>query len=175
MHSKMRFGTTKKSLQTMKRSASLIDLGCNSHWYDVFTLCDDWILKTCYKASEMLYTPTHVCQMSGCTRYRAEQNICMLTEPVSYKATLFTLWSGVLPVFAVSYYCRGEFQMVSCNVLLMFKVVCHHQYYLNYQVHKASSERVYYGGVPEIIQVAQHFFFESALLEFFAINQLFTW
>ena len=56
----------------------------------------------------MLYPPTRVCQTFGCTRYRAEQNICTLTEPVSYKATLFTLRSGGLPVFAVSYYCRGS-------------------------------------------------------------------
>ena len=53
----------------------------------------------------------------------------------------------------------------------MFNAVCHQRYYLNYQVQKSSSERVYYGGVPDIIQVAQHFFFESALLE----SQLFAW
>jgi regulation of enolase protein 1 (concanavalin A-like superfamily) len=35
--------------------------------------------------------------------------------------------------------------------------------------------RVYYGGVPQFIQVAQHFFMESALLEFFATAKVFGW
>ena len=123
----------------------------------------------------MLYPPTRVCQKYDCARYRVDSSVCTLSEPVSYKATLFTLQNGVLPVFATSYYCHGSIQLPFCNRLLMFNAVCHQRYYLNYRVQKSSSERVYYGGVPDIIQVAQHFFFESALLEFFAVSQLFAW
>ena len=123
----------------------------------------------------MLYPPTRVCLSFGCTSYRAENNICTLSEPVLYKATLFTLRQGSFPVFAISYCCHGGIPKPGCNVSLMITPVCHQRYHLNYRVHQASSERIYYDGVPEIIQVAQHFFFESALLEYFAISQLFAW
>lgn len=52
---------------------------------------------------------------------------------------------------------------------------CYIRYYHNYSVHKASSLRTYYGGVPDIIQVAEHFFIEAALLEFFVAGKVFGW
>ncbi|KAJ7708089.1 hypothetical protein B0H17DRAFT_971679, partial [Mycena rosella] len=82
-----------------------------------------------------------------------------LTDPLTHKATLYTLQSGVLPVYTSSVYCRS----------------CNRRYYHNYYVHKQSSLRTYYGGVPNVIQVAQHFFIESALLELFANGMVFGW
>ncbi|KAJ7118529.1 hypothetical protein C8R43DRAFT_1137271 [Mycena crocata] len=52
---------------------------------------------------------------------------------------------------------------------------CNRRYYHNYVVHKETSLRTYYGGVPDVVQVAQHFFIESALLELFTNNMVFGW
>ncbi|KAF7354501.1 hypothetical protein MVEN_01139400 [Mycena venus] len=57
----------------------------------------------------------------------------------------------------------------------MGSVVCHRRYHHNYYVHKESSLRTYYGGVPDVVQVAQHFFIESALLELFSNCMAFGW
>ncbi|KIM42532.1 hypothetical protein M413DRAFT_408395 [Hebeloma cylindrosporum] len=84
-----------------------------------------------------------------------------LTNPRTHKATLFTLRNGSLPVYTTSLYCRGP--------------GCNRRYYHNNFVHDASNTRVYYGGVPQFVQVAQHFFMESALLEFFATAKVFGW
>ncbi|KAJ7106902.1 hypothetical protein C8R44DRAFT_637688, partial [Mycena epipterygia] len=80
-------------------------------------------------------------------------------DPLHHKATLFTVQNGALPVYSSSLYCRK----------------CNRRYYHNYFVHKQSSLRTYYGGVPNVIQVAQHFFIESALLELFGNGMVFGW
>lgn len=56
-----------------------------------------------------------------------------------------------------------------------FYTGCNRRYYHNYYVHKQSSLRTYYGGVPHVIQVAQHFFMESPLLELFSNGMVFGW
>ncbi|KAH7927102.1 hypothetical protein BV22DRAFT_1103930 [Leucogyrophana mollusca] len=88
-----------------------------------------------------------------------DDHVSTLTDPVTHKATLFTLRDGAIPVHSTSTYCRK----------------CHHRYHHNYRVHKSSSERLYYGGVPRVIQAAQHFFLESSLLELFAVAKVFGW
>jgi hypothetical protein len=99
-----------------------------------------------------------------------------LTEPVSHKATLFTLRDGAIPIFTTSYYCHGTFRLVKLDFHdLTSPSDCHFRYYHNYRVHKATSKRMYYGSVPEYIQVAQHYFFEADLLEFFANAMVFGW
>ncbi|KAK7012469.1 hypothetical protein R3P38DRAFT_2790720 [Favolaschia claudopus] len=75
-----------------------------------------------------------------------------LKEPLSHKATMHTLRNGALPVYS-----------------------CHRRYYPNYHVRKSTSLRTYYGGVPRSIQVAQHFYIESPLLELFANGMVFGW
>ncbi|KAJ7104805.1 hypothetical protein C8R44DRAFT_639637, partial [Mycena epipterygia] len=80
-----------------------------------------------------------------------------LVEPLTYNATLLTLRHGALPIYTTSLYCRS----------------CNRRYHHNYYVHKQTSLRTYYGGVPDVVQVAQFFFIESALLEFFANNMVF--
>ncbi|KAJ7741865.1 hypothetical protein B0H16DRAFT_1323588 [Mycena metata] len=92
-------------------------------------------------------------------RPRSDKNLLTLTDPLTHAGTLFTLRQGALPVFTTSLYCR------SCNI----------RYYHNYHVHKQTSLRTYYGGVPDVVHVAQHFFIESALLELFANNMVFGW
>jgi hypothetical protein len=65
---------------------------------------------------------------------------------------------------------RRKYSMVNYSNL-----ECNRRYYHNYYVHKQSSLRIYYGGVPNVIQVAQHFFIESGLLELFANGTVFGW
>ncbi|KAJ7627805.1 hypothetical protein DFH06DRAFT_1272919 [Mycena polygramma] len=106
-----------------------------------------------------LYPPVRSCQHSGCRNHHEDGNILTLTDPLTYSSTLFTLRHGAIPIFTTSLYCRA----------------CNRRYYHNYHVHKQTSLRTYYGGVPDVIQVAQHFFIESALLELFANNMVFGW
>ncbi|KAJ7508142.1 hypothetical protein B0H11DRAFT_1704742 [Mycena galericulata] len=91
--------------------------------------------------------------------HQTYKNVLTLTDSLTYDATLFTLRHGALPISTTSLYCRA----------------CNRRYYHNYYVHKQSSLRTYYGGVPDVVQVAQHFFLESALLELFANNMTFGW
>ncbi|EDR00638.1 uncharacterized protein LACBIDRAFT_333942 [Laccaria bicolor S238N-H82] len=88
-----------------------------------------------------------------------DSDILTLGEPVTHQATLFTLTSGALPIYTTSLYCRK----------------CKRRYHHNYIVHNSSNTRTYYGDVPDVIQVAQHFFIESSLLEFFANTKVFGW
>ncbi|KAJ6494189.1 hypothetical protein C8R45DRAFT_927415 [Mycena sanguinolenta] len=91
--------------------------------------------------------------------HQTYKNKLTLGEPLVHSGTLFTLKYGALPIYTTSLYYRG----------------CHRRYYHNYYAHKQDSLRTYYGGVPAIVQVAQHFFIESALLELFANNMVFGW
>ncbi|KAJ7254456.1 hypothetical protein C8J57DRAFT_1035565, partial [Mycena rebaudengoi] len=104
-----------------------------------------------------LFPPVRVCQDPSCSKYCAHENIMTLSEPMTHKSTLHTLRNGALLVYTTSLYCRG----------------CHRRYCHNYFVHKTSSLGTYYGGVPQNIQVAQHFFVESPLLELFANGMVF--
>ncbi|KAJ7692857.1 hypothetical protein B0H17DRAFT_1132835 [Mycena rosella] len=92
-----------------------------------------------------IYPPVRVCSNPECTNHRNINDIMTLTDPLTHKATLYMLQSGVLPVYMSSFYCRS----------------CNRRYYHNYYVHKQSLLRTYYGGVPNVIQVAQHFFTET--------------
>jgi len=72
--------------------------------------------------------------------------------------------------------------MVGCESsvlvgLLMKITACHHRYHPshNYSVHKSSSRRTYYAGIPDIIQAVQHFVLESALIELFTNSKVFGW
>ncbi|KAF8512123.1 hypothetical protein JB92DRAFT_3173596 [Gautieria morchelliformis] len=82
-----------------------------------------------------------------------------LRQPSLYDATLFTKASGALPIFSHSLYCPN----------------CHIHYHPNFSVSKATSMRTYYHGVPDVVQVSQHHFFESALLELQATEMCFAW
>ncbi|KAJ7185334.1 hypothetical protein C8R46DRAFT_981891 [Mycena filopes] len=107
----------------------------------------------------LAYNDASLSHQTYCANHRDDENILTLVEPLTYKATLFTLQYGALPIYTTSLYCRS----------------CKTRYYHNYQVHKGTSIRTYYGGVPDVVQVAQHFFIESSLLELFANNMVFGW
>ncbi|KIK74931.1 hypothetical protein PAXRUDRAFT_174302 [Paxillus rubicundulus Ve08.2h10] len=106
-----------------------------------------------------LYPPTRVCLTTGCPNHRSCNNVATLSNPVAYKAVRYSLQYGVLPIHVTSTYCHR----------------CLHQYHHNYVVCKVDDARVYYGGVPEVIQVATHFFIDSQVLEMFATAKVFGW
>jgi len=54
-----------------------------------------------------LIPPTRVCHVFDCPNHRDNNDVATLGEPVTHKATLFTLHDGVLPVFTTSLYCHS--------------------------------------------------------------------
>ena len=58
--------------------------------------------------------------------------------------------------------------------LTMF-IECNRCYYLNYFVDKTSLQRVYYDGIPNIIEASPHAFIVTPLLEMFANAKMFGW
>lgn len=60
-----------------------------------------------------LFPPTRVCLRPECPNYRQNNDVMTLTEPTSYRATLFTLRDGALPVHTTSLYCHGKSTMPS--------------------------------------------------------------
>jgi hypothetical protein len=81
---------------------------CAWHWCVVvrdFSCCTDLN----YIGYHDLYPPTRVCQSLECTNYRVNDEVATLTDPLAYRASLFTLRDGALPVHSVSTYCRGTF------------------------------------------------------------------
>ncbi|KDQ05857.1 hypothetical protein BOTBODRAFT_60845 [Botryobasidium botryosum FD-172 SS1] len=101
-----------------------------------------------------IYPPYRACAVPSCILYGTR-----LTDHFKHKATLFTLAEGALPIYTHSLRCRG----------------CRTSYYHNYRVDNATSSRLYYDGVPDVIQVAMHYYIESTLLESFATYMLFAW
>ncbi|KAF4614627.1 hypothetical protein D9613_003186 [Agrocybe pediades] len=106
-----------------------------------------------------LYPPVRACQNVSCGNYRATDDIRTLGEPATYKASLFTLRSGALPVYSTSLYCSK----------------CNRRYHHNYFVHAKSDVQEYYAGVPNVIQASKHHFLDSALLEFITTSKVFGW
>ncbi|PPQ67448.1 hypothetical protein CVT26_007242 [Gymnopilus dilepis] len=131
------------------------------------------LLNECGRPFEIgyrhLYPPTRTCRKAGCRNQRDSDEVKTLSEPVTHKATLFTLREGALPVYS-TYSSTYALRMLTADA-----AGCHRRYYHNYSVHKQSSSREYYGGVPEVIQVSQHFFMESSLLELFAVGKNLGW
>lgn len=77
------------------------------HWVYLIKLTDS------ISAYRHIYPPTRVCNTVGCTGHRHSNNIKTLGELVTYKATLFTLREGSLPIYATSLYCRGKYLFIN--------------------------------------------------------------
>ncbi|KAJ7463097.1 hypothetical protein B0H11DRAFT_1923035 [Mycena galericulata] len=58
------------------------------------------------KAFRHIYPPLRVCMNTKCPNHRESDDIMTLTDPPTYKATLFTARNGALSVYASSLYCR---------------------------------------------------------------------
>lgn len=57
-----------------------------------------------------LFPPTRVCQTAGCIKGGSPENsgVKTLTNPLTYKASLYTMKEGVLPIYTTSLYCRSK-------------------------------------------------------------------
>lgn len=130
------------------------------------------------QAYQHLFPPSRVCLRPSCENHRTPDNadIMTLTHPTTHHATLFTLREGTLPIFTTSLYCRGTSGPLCCIFFLIISpTACHTRYHHNYWVHKESSSRHYYSGVPRYIQASMYYYLDSALLEFFATSNTFGW
>ncbi|KAJ7509683.1 hypothetical protein B0H11DRAFT_1702569, partial [Mycena galericulata] len=84
-----------------------------------------------------------------------------LTKRQEYRATLFTLHRGVLPITIASLYCQH----------------CHTTYHHNYRVRHASAadaKRDYYGGIPDLIMVSMHHVVERQLAVLWEVQMVFS-
>ncbi|KAF8576618.1 hypothetical protein K439DRAFT_1649253 [Ramaria rubella] len=71
---------------------------------------------------------------------------------------LFTKGEGTLPIFSHSTYCAK----------------CFTRYHPNFYVNKQASTCTYYEGIPDVIQVSQRYYLETALLELQANEMCFA-
>ncbi|KAK6984438.1 hypothetical protein R3P38DRAFT_3231659 [Favolaschia claudopus] len=99
-----------------------------------------------------LVPPVRVCQDSYCPNYRNSDDIMTLKEPLSHKATLYTL---------------PHRSIVAVVIDAIIQIM--------YHVKKSTAFGTYYGGVSRSVQVAQDFYIESPLLELFANGMVFGW
>ncbi|KAI0708330.1 hypothetical protein C8Q76DRAFT_627155 [Earliella scabrosa] len=76
-------------------------------------------------------------------------------------ATLYTRTRGTLPVRVISLWCKG----------------CHTTYRPNYSIRNASSptsERVYYGDIPDVVEASEYAFVETKLAILFRTQMAFS-
>ncbi|KAJ7041475.1 hypothetical protein C8F04DRAFT_1252808 [Mycena alexandri] len=103
-------------------------------------------------ASRMLFPPTHYCNTPGCT-----YTSLLRDKDGPSKAVLYTLSDGACATFASHLSCPG----------------CRTRYYPNYAVRNGI--RVYYGKIPNEIQVTEHQYVERAVLNLFTNLLLISW
>ncbi|KAF8581730.1 hypothetical protein K439DRAFT_1647801 [Ramaria rubella] len=80
-------------------------------------------------------------------------------EPVTYATTVLTKELGAIPSYNTLFYCRN----------------CHTRYHHNYCIHSAATLRMYYPGVPWIVQASQKFFIEASMYEIFTTMMNCSW
>jgi len=119
-----------------------------------------------------LRPPTTICLDPMCRRQDSR-----LTEPINYKAVLFTRDHGPIPISCTSLYCRGK---PLCSFACRFLITpsptgCHTRYHHNYYVHEDATLRTYYSGVPDLIQSSKKVFIERGLCERFANQMVMAW
>ena len=96
-----------------------------------------------------------------------------------YPGHLFTCRNGVLPIRIVTRYCRGRHGTMTTFPLLISpsSAGCHTTYRPNYHVRdagKADAHRVYALGLPDYIEVSEHTYVETALVNLFRAQMCFA-
>ena len=122
--------------------------------------------------------PARTCQTEGCSR----QGQSIAGKRQEYSAYLFTRRRGVLPVRVVTQYCKGILfsSLTSCNFnhsRSTPSIGCHTTYRPNYIIQHAQSpdsKRLYYSGVPELLEVAEHTYIEKELVALFRAQMAFA-
>ncbi|EDR07736.1 uncharacterized protein LACBIDRAFT_298235 [Laccaria bicolor S238N-H82] len=101
-----------------------------------------------------IYPLQHHCINPNCQR---TQKGLALKKAEQRQAVLYMLDSGPIPVWSVHLYCE------KCKV----------NYHSNFHVHQG--KRVYYGGIPDVIQVGEHQFVEHKVVELWVTLMVVSW
>jgi hypothetical protein len=105
-------------------------------------------------ASRTLYPPQYSCSKPGCPRTK---NGLLLKKEEVRQVVLYTLDSGALPAYSIHLSCQA----------------CHINYHHNFSVE--SGQRIYYDGIPEIIQAGEHQFVERRVVVLWVTLMLVSW
>ncbi|KZT61919.1 hypothetical protein CALCODRAFT_427048 [Calocera cornea HHB12733] len=106
------------------------------------------------EAAEDFYPPTRVCTNARCPHQLVTGSPRHLQAPERHPAVLYTLAHGAFNVYTTSLRC----------------LACGSRYYLNYCRRDDAAQktwRVYYSGLPTIVQSESHFLFDMKLCELF--------
>ncbi|KZT51760.1 hypothetical protein CALCODRAFT_442621 [Calocera cornea HHB12733] len=112
------------------------------------------ILTDFFPAAEEFYPPNRTCTNLHCPHFIDTSQQAPLYDPQRYIAALYTLNNGAYPISTTSLKCR------SCNT----------RYYINYARQQGPNQtwyRLYYQGMPTVLQSEKHLFFEEKLCQVF--------
>jgi hypothetical protein len=121
-----------------------------------------------------IYPLVHFCTMVGC--HRTGRGLA-LNKAEQRQAVLYTLDKGALPVWSVHLYCEGVDPIVcyhglyKCSTsLLECKVNYHHNFYVPH-----GGQRHYFSTTPDVIQVGDHQFVETKVINLWIGMMLMSW
>lgn len=125
--------------------------------------------------SDSIYPPVHICTMIGC--HRTGRGLA-LNKAEQRQALLYTLAKGALPVWSVHLYCEGvdptvyyDFTTLKYSrILLECKVNYHHNFYVPHD-----GQRHYFSTTPDVIQVGDHQFVETKVINLWIGMMLMSW
>jgi hypothetical protein len=91
------------------------------------------------------------------------------------QAVLYTFDMGAVPIRSVHLYCAGTYQLVTYWVVINFfhRTVCNTNYHHNF--HVKDGIRIYYYGVPDVVQIGEHQFAEKRLIQLWITLMLVSW
>ncbi|KAJ7600960.1 hypothetical protein C8J56DRAFT_1157215 [Mycena floridula] len=100
---------------------------------------------------QMLFPPSQTCQTPNCVKRHK-----LLKRTLVQKVVLYTL-NGAKPGIVSQFHCDS----------------CRTSFHVNYSVYKGM--RTYYEGIPGVIEVAEHHYIETKVLELFTTLMLVSW
>lgn len=125
-------------------------------------------------AFHSIYPPSHQCMNTSCKRSQQ----LMLKKAESRKAVLFTVEHGPIPVWSVHLVCEGMSRSTINGSIEKgwwddLWTVCKINYHNNFRVFQG--QRMYYDGIPDILQIGEHQFAETKLVELWITMMLLSW
>jgi len=120
-------------------------------------------------AFDTIFPLSHYCMTSGCTRNAR----LMLKKSQSRQVVLFTLDRGAVPVWSTHLYCERMYSIVSPSSSYYFILECKVNYHRNFRV--VDKQRIYHNGIPDILQIGEHQFAETCVINTWISMMLFSW
>src|SRR6267378_2547633 len=127
-------------------------------------------------ALHTIYPPSQMCLDRSCIR---NQKKLALKKTEARQAVLFTMASGAVPVWSVHLICESEFSLNSFTLsysplnLFYIKTECKTNYHHNFRV--SAGQRIYYTTILDIIQVGEHQFVETKVINLWITMMLLSW